>query len=294
MKNKKQLIAVGSLVICGLLYQNCATSGGPNFREVRLETDAKLEVADQSGQAFLSWNFKRGNETRVEILNRNNSFCKRGFVLDTPTEKEWSFALSKIRGQRNTASSSKASKNLRLKYKGNDVTLTDTESLNFFELMEKTKRNHNVKIIECDGQKKWSFKKIKAETVASTKSNSKIVKTFTIKITNDKVEMVLDEQPIKIAKNQDEAFCNYSGMTYAPSSKLLTAMFSIDEVYKNENLSGSRGLASASPENPIMLEIDGRSKYTLDPNSALGRSLHLVMDQMKVAKAARKSCGYTY
>jgi hypothetical protein len=294
MKYKKQLFAVGSLVVCGLLYQNCASQGrNVKFREVRIESDAKLEVADQKGQSFLVWNFKLGNETQVEITNRSNAFCKRGFILNTAAEKDWFYALNKIKAKRDTASSS-LTKNLKIKYKGNDVELSESESSQFFELMEKTKRGHSVKIIECDGQKKWSFKNFKVEQVVKTKSNSKIVETFTLKIINDKIEMVLDQQPIKISKNQDEAFCNYSGMTYAPTAKLLTAMFSIDEVYKNDNLSGSRGLASAAPENPMILMIDSRSKYTLDPSSALGQSLYEVIDQMKMAKAARKTCGYTY
>ncbi len=294
MKQKKQILAIVSLTICGLLYQNCALQGrNTKFREVRIESDARLEVADQSGQTFLNWNFKLGNETQVEITNNSNAFCKRGFILNTPSEKDWYFALNKIKAQRDTASNS-GSKSIKINYKGKQFTLNEAESLNIFELMEKTKQNHSVKILECDGQKKWSYKKIKVEAITNTRLNSKIVQTFSLNIIKDKIEMTLDEQPIKIAKNQEEAFCNYSGMTYSPSSKLLTAMFSMDEVYKNENLSGSRGLASARPENPIMLEIDGRSKYTVDPFSSLGRSLNAVMDQMRSAKAARKTCGYTY
>lgn len=289
MKNTKKLVAVGCLVVSGLLYQNCA-SQSKNYREVRLESDAVLEVADKNGHSFLNWTFKPTNETEVVITNKINSFCKRGFVLTTPAQREWSGALAGIKGKRNTASEN-MSKNLKVTYKGVSTALTEAESKDIFELMEKTKRDHDIKIIECDGQKKWSFKKLKAERVTQTPANSKIVQTFVIKIINDKVEMNLDEQPIRIAKNQDEAFCSYSGMTYSPTSKLLTAMFSIDEVYKNENL--NRGLASAS-ENPIMLEIDDRVKYTIDTNSALALQLKEVVDQMKLAKAARKTCGYTY
>ncbi len=292
MKHSKQLLAAGSLLIAAILYQNCA-SQNKNFREVRLQSNARLDVADQSGKSFLKWNFKAGNETQVEITNSTNSFCKRGFILDTNSEKEWFFAFSKVRDKRKTASES-AAKNLKVEYKGQSHTLTQNESKNFFELMEKTKRNHDVKIIECDGQKRWSFKKVKAEVFRKTKLGSKFVQTFTIDIIKEKVNMSLEEQPVKIVKNQDEAFCNYTGMTYAPSSKLLTAMFSIDEVYKNENLSGSRGLASANPTNPIMLEIDNKTKYTVEVDSALGQSLISVIGQMKIAKAARKTCGYTY
>jgi hypothetical protein len=291
MKTKK-ILALGSLACFVILYQNCATQNRNMYREVRLESEAKLEVADQKGNSFLTWSFSPSNETSVEITNSNNSFCKRGFVLSTPSEKEWFFALSKLTPKRNTASDN-MSKNLRLNYKGEAVALTEAESLRLFDLMEKTKKNHDVRILECDGQKKWSFRKVKAESLTQTNANSKIVQTFSIKLINDKVELALDEQPIKIAKNQDEAFCNYTGMTYSPSSKLLTAMFSIDEVYKNENLSGSRGLASA-PENLIMIEIDDRTKYSIDAQSALGNSLREVINQMKTSKAARKTCGYTY
>lgn len=290
---KKKIILFAVLATFGILYQNCALQNLRNrHRDVRLESDAKVEVADKNGKMFLSWNFIVGGETIVEITNSGNSFCKRGFVLKSEAEKEWYFALSKIKVKRNTASANK-SKNLTIKYKGATSSLTESESQAFFELMENTKKDHNVKIIHCDGRKKWSFKNVKIEVVTLTKARSKMVQTFTINLINDKLEMRLDEQPIKITKNQDEAFCNYTGMTYSPSAKLLTAMFSIEEVYKNVNLSGSRGLAS-SIDNPIMLEIDERTKYTIDAESALGHSIIDVIQQMKIAKAAKKTCGYTY
>lgn len=289
MKNTKQIVAIVCLIASGLLYQNCA-SQGKKYREVRLESEALLNVSDQNGKDFLIWSFKPSNETRVEITNKINSFCKRGFVLSTPAEKEWFYAFSKLKGKRNTASES-MSKNIKVHYRGASLALTSNESQEIFDLMEKTKQNHDIRILECDGQKKWSFKKLKAERVTKTKANSKIVQTFVINVINDKIEMSLDEQPIRIAKNQDEAFCSYSGMTYSPTSKLLTAMFSIDEVFKNDKL--TRGLASAS-DNTMMLEIDGRVKYTIDNHSSLAKHLNEVIQQMKVAKAAKKTCGYSY
>lgn len=292
----KSLTVFLSLLFFVLLYQNCAHRGQMGMhREVRLESKASVNVADKNGKAFLKWNFYPGVETSVEIVNADNSFCKRGFILSAQAEKEWSYTFSDLKPNRVTASQSiKSKKNIKIDYKGKLTSLSMNDSKPFFDLMEKTKRNHNIRITECEGKKKWGFKNIKVESIIKTKSNSKVVQTFKLKVNpNSKIEMNLEEQPIKIATDKQEAFCTYSGMTYEPSSKLLTVMFNLDEFNKNQNLNGSRGLASAANE-VMIIQIDGKTKYSIDENSMLGINFRTVINQMKTAKAARKTCGYTY
>lgn len=292
MKTKRFLV-LSSLVFFILLYQNCALQNKTQYRDVRIESAAVIEVSDQYGKSFLNWSFSPGPETVVEIKSKSNAFCKRGFVLNTEMEKEWHFAFSKIKSKRNTASESD-SKNLRIRYQGAYVDLSKDDSKDFFELMDKTKQEHDVKITECDGKKKWSFKKIKSENMILTKSNSKVIQTFTLEIVKgERIQMRLEEQPIQISKNQDDAFCTYTGMTYAPSTKLLTAMFNLEEFNKNENLLSGRGLAS-SVDKSMMIQIDGKTKISVDVESGLGMDLTQVINQMRHSKHAQKTCGYTY
>ncbi len=292
MKTNK-LFALISLVFFVVLYQNCALQNKTQHREVRLQSEARIEVSDQYGKSFLNWSFNPGPETVVEIQNRNNAFCKRGFILTSQSEKDWHYAFSKLKSKRNMASDG-ITQNIKIKYKGASIDLSKEDSKEFFDLMDKTKRDHNIKITECSGKKKWGFKKIKAENMIVTKSNSKVVQTFTIEIVKgDRIEMKLEEQPIQITKNQDDTFCTYTGMTYAPSVKLLTAMFNLDEFNKNENLLGSRGIAS-SVDKSMMIEIDNKTKIAVDTESGLGQNLMEVIGQMRLAKFAQKTCGYTY
>lgn len=292
MKTNK-FFALSSLVFFLVLYQNCALQNKTQFREVRLDSGAAIEVSDQYGKSFLSWSFNPGPETIVDITNRNNNFCKRSFILNTEMEKQWHTAFSKLKSKRNVASDG-ITENIRVRYKGANIDLSKEDSLEFFSLMDKTKKEHSIKITECDGQKKWSFKKIKSENIITTKSDSKVVQTFTVEvIKGGRIELKLEEQPIKITKNQDDAFCTYTGMTYEPSTKLLTAMFNVDEFYRNENLLGQRSLASQA-DNTMMIEIDGKTKVSVDTQSGLGLDLSLVINQMRNAKFAQKTCGYTY
>ncbi len=292
MKTNK-FFALSSLVFFIVLYQNCALQNKTQFREVRLQSDAAIEVSDQYGKSFLNWSFNPGPETIVDITNRSSNFCKRSFILNTEMEKQWHSAFSKLKSKRNVASDG-VTQNIRIKYKGASIDLSKEDSIEFFDLMDKTKKEHSIKITECDGQKKWSFKKIKTENIITTKSDSKVVQTFIVEVVKGgRIELKLEEQPIKITKNQDDAFCTYTGMTYDPSTKLLTAMFNVEEFYRNENLLSQRGLAS-SGDKSMMVEIDGKTKISVDTNSGLGLDLTLVINQMRNAKFAQKTCGYTY
>ena len=297
MMTPRNILTISCLAVFIFLYQNCALQNKSSFDENQnWPSKIKIHVSDSQSNKFFIWNFISKEKTRVEIKNYNNSFCKREFLLDNSYRRKWIGVFNLYK---------KLPKDSDLEQKSSIyLTVNDNEKREIskkvgekiFQLMEETKKNHRMKISNCQSHKKWSFRKLKSENLIKTKSGSKFLQTMIIEnYKTQKLTVLLKEEPIRIKeKRNGEAFCNYELTTYSPSPQLLTLMFFVDELNKGQVPKNNRSLASSKKsKKSILVQIDNQS-IKVPQNSELGQSISYTIGQIKDSQSILKSCGYSY
>lgn len=298
MMSKKIFLILFSVAVCMLFYQNCSTTSGlyQKHRAVTLKSKLDIQLVDAQGQAFLSWKFQPGSEVVVAIAPSKKSFCERRLVLNKEYESKWSALVSSLHSVRSSASVEHRGV-FKIKVDEREIKVAEKDSKKLFALMEETKLNHSLKVSNCK-KMRWGFKNFTVESLIETKDSSKYLLTVEINsLGGNAAEAIIKEEPVEVALNGKDSFCDYTYREYDQNWPMLSMMFAANEL-KSMQAIGGRGLASLNDERSdsvnhnLLVTIDGTQKISAPEHSELSASLNLFIANVKASRKVRKSCAY--
>ncbi|MCO5114027.1 MAG: hypothetical protein M9899_07625 [Bdellovibrionaceae bacterium] len=301
MKSKKAILLSMCVMVCLLFYQNCSTTSNihQNQRTISLKSKVDIQILDDGGSPFLSWNFEPGNEVYLKISPRKGQFCQRSTYLRKDFETKWSNLISSLKPVRGSAATNTVKSIFKIKVDGYEISVRSEDAKQLLTLMEETKLNHQLSVTNCD-KMAWSFNKITIETLATTPNQSKYLQVLKLRsLGGNAADVSLKEEPIDIKHNSKDAFCDYVYREYDNNFPMLSLMFAANEI-KSLSENNSRGLASLKEvaeeaetvDSNLLVTIDGFRKVTIPANSELRASLSQFIRGVKASKRSKKSCGY--
>lgn len=302
MKSKKAYLISICTLVCLLFYQNCATTSNfhQNHRTVSLKSKVNIQILDDMGSPFLSWNFEPGNEVYLQISPSKKQFCQRSTYLRKEYESKWSNLIGSLRPVRGSAADASSKGMFKIKVDGQEIPVGSKDAKQLLSLMEETKLNHKLSVTNCD-KMAWSFQDVTIETLATTPNQSRFLQVLKLRsLGGSAAEVSLKEEPIEIKHNSKDAFCDYVYREYDDNMPMLSLMFAANEI-KSLTENNSRGLASLrevaeedtdTVSDNLLVTIDGFRKVTIPANSEMRASLSHFIKTVKASKKARKSCGY--